>query len=154
MVIHYGSNNEKSPIFINGQQPITTESKRDLGVGFSTNLKWKNKDIKCVGEANQILGMIRKCFVCLGIKLLRSLYVTFIRPLLEFVVPVWSPILIEDIDSLESIQHLATRLILEIFSWALISYQERLDLAVNVLIFPVEDVEGCFVDADLEPPLR
>ena len=34
IVMHYGSNNEKSPLFINGQQLITTESESDLGFIF------------------------------------------------------------------------------------------------------------------------
>ncbi len=50
------------------------------------------------------------CFIRLDIKLLRSLYITFIRPLLEFAVPVWSPMLKGDIDMLERVQHRATRL--------------------------------------------
>ncbi len=34
-------------------------------------------------------------------KLLRSLYLTFIRPLLEFAVPIWSPHLKSDSDNIE-----------------------------------------------------
>ena len=123
MVMHYGHNNKKSPLFIDGQQLNTTESERDLGVIFSNNLKWRNQIITCVGKANQILGMIRKCFVHMDVKLLRSLYVTFVRPLLEFAIPVWSPIQKGDIDLLESVQHRATRLIPSLKK---ISYENRL----------------------------
>jgi len=111
MVMHYGYNNKKSPLFIDGQQLITTESERDLDVIFSNNLKWKNQIITCVGKANLILDIIRKCFVHMDARLLRSLYVTFVRPLLEFAIPVWSPIQKGDIDLLESVQHRAPRLI-------------------------------------------
>jgi hypothetical protein len=123
MVMHYGHNNKKSPLFIDGQQLKTTESERDLGVIFSNNLKWRNQIITCVGKANQILGMIRKCFVHMDVKLLRSLYVTFVRPLLEFAIPVWSPIQKGDIDLLESVQHRATRIIPSLKK---ISYENRL----------------------------
>ena len=67
--------------------------------------------------------MIRKCFVHMDVKLLRSLYVTFVRPLLEFAIPVWSPIQKGDIDLLESVQHRATRLIPSLKK---ISYENRL----------------------------
>lgn len=60
MVMHYGFNNKKSPLFINGQQLITTESERDVGVIFANNLKWKNQVITSVSKANQMMGMIRK----------------------------------------------------------------------------------------------
>ena len=36
----------------------------------------------------------------------------------------------------------------------MVSIVFELNLAVDVLIFSVEDVLGCFVDADFEPPLR
>jgi hypothetical protein len=122
MVMHYGHNNKKSPLFIDGQQLNTTESERDFCVIFSNNLKWRNQIITCVGKANQILGMIRKCFVHMDVKLLRSLYVTFVRPLLEFAIPVCSPIQKGDIDLLESVQHRATRIIPSLMK---ISYENR-----------------------------
>ena len=58
-----------------------------------------------------MLGRIRKCIVCLDIRLLRILYVSFVRPLLEFAVQVWSPIRKGEIELLERVQHRATRLI-------------------------------------------
>ncbi len=67
--------------------------------------------------------MIRKCFVHMGVKLLRSLYVTYVRLLLEFAIPVWSPIQKGDIDLLESVQHRATRIIPSLKK---ISYENRL----------------------------
>ena len=68
-VMHYGSNNKKFPLFINGHQLSSTESERDLGVFFTNNLKWRNQIIKCAGKANQMLGMVRKFFVKLDINL-------------------------------------------------------------------------------------
>ena len=123
MVMHFGRNNKKSPLYINDQKLNITESESDLGVIFSSNLKWKNHVIKCVGKANQMLGRIRKCFVCLDIRLLRILYVSFVRPLLEFAVQVWSPIRKGEIELLERVQHRATRLIP---SLKIINYEYRL----------------------------
>ena len=96
MAMHYGPQQKVTVIY--RQHLNTTESERDLGVILSKNLKWKNQIIKCVGKPNLILGMIRKCIVHMDVKLLRSLYVTFVRPLLEFASPVWSPFQKEDID--------------------------------------------------------
>ena len=121
--MHYGSNNKNKPLFMNGQQLIETESERDLGVIFSNNLKWKNQIIYCVSKANQMMGMIRKTFARLDPVLLSSLYLTFIRPFLEFAVPVWSPILIDrETLMLERVQHRATRLI---NSFRKLKYEDR-----------------------------
>jgi ribonuclease P/MRP protein subunit RPP40 len=65
-----------------------------------------------------MMRMIKKCFIRLDLKLLR-----FTRPLLEFAVPVWSPMLKGDIDMLERVQHRATRLMISLRE---LSYGERL----------------------------
>jgi hypothetical protein len=70
-----------------------------------------------------MMSMIKKCFIRLDFKLLRSLYLTFIRPLLEFDVSVWSPMLKGDIDMLEIVQHRATILMTSLRK---LSYEKRL----------------------------
>ncbi|XP_065642517.1 uncharacterized protein LOC136074142 [Hydra vulgaris] len=111
MVMYFGRNNKKSSLYINDQKLNITESESYLGIIFSSNLKWKNHVVKCVGKVNQMLGRYRKCFVCLDIRLLRILYVSFVQPLLEFAVQVWSPIRKREIELLERDQHRATQLI-------------------------------------------
>ena len=73
-------------------------------------------------------GRIKKSFAHFDSKLLRSLYLTFIQPLLEFAVPVWSPFLKSDCDNIERIQHKATKLISSIRN---LSYEKRLE-ALNL----------------------
>ena len=91
--MRYGFKNKEFPLFINGQELKSTESERVLGVIISKNLMFKIQFISCVSKANQTMGITRKSFAHLDYKLLRSHYVTFIRPLLEFDVPVLSPAL-------------------------------------------------------------
>ena len=59
--------------------------------------------------------MIKRFFVIFDIKLLRTLYTTFVRLLIDFVVPVWSPYLKDDIETLERVQHKVTRIISLLF---------------------------------------
>jgi hypothetical protein len=123
VVMHYGHNNERSPFYIDGKQLAESEAERDLGVVFSTNLKWKNQVIVATNKANQMLGRIKKSFVNFDCKLLKSLYLTFIRPLLEFAVPVWSPFLKSDCDLIERVQHRASKLVPSIRNR---NYEDRL----------------------------
>ena len=53
----------------------------------------------------------QKTFVSFDVKLVRSLYASYIRPLVEFSVPIWCPDLKGDINSLEKVQHRVTRLV-------------------------------------------
>ena len=58
-------------------------------------------------ESNAIISQIRNSFTFFECELVRLLYVSLIRPHLEYAVPVWSPYLRGDI---ENVQHRATRL--------------------------------------------
>ena len=102
VVMHYGHNNKNISYYINGIPLAESDTERDLGVLFSTNLKWKNQVITACNKANQMLGRIKKSFTHFDYKLLQSLYLTFIRPLLEFAVPVWSLFLRSDCDNIST----------------------------------------------------
>ena len=55
---------------MNGIQLTESETERDLGVLFSTNLKWKNQVIIICNKENQIVGRIKKSFARFDCKLL------------------------------------------------------------------------------------
>jgi hypothetical protein len=54
--MHYESNNKEHKYYIDGIQLAESDMERDLGVTFSTNLKWKNQVITAANSANQMLG--------------------------------------------------------------------------------------------------
>ena len=109
--MHFGTNNNKVKYTMNGAELAETTSERDLGVIFSSDLKWKNHITERESKANAMLGMIKKTFASLNCKLLKTLYTTYVRPLVEFAVPVWNPYLKGEIEALKKIQHRATRLV-------------------------------------------
>ena len=102
--------------------PIT-EEETDLGVVFNKNLKFTNHVSHCVRKANRILGIINHTFRKLNPHIFRLLYVSLVRPHLEYASPVWNPHLLKDIRALESVQRRATRLVPE---FRVKSYHERL----------------------------
>ncbi|XP_065665615.1 uncharacterized protein LOC136087036 [Hydra vulgaris] len=124
VVMHYGHNNKKYLYNLNSIQLKVSDTERDLGVLFNANLKWKNQMSNTSNKTNQMHGRIKKSFACFDYKLLRLLYITFIRPLLEFAVPVWSPYYKSDCDYIEKIQHKATKLVSLIRN---LSYTKRLE---------------------------
>jgi hypothetical protein len=90
---------EKSPV------------ERDLGLMVSSDLRWSTQLEKATKSAKAIIAQIRNSFRYLDEELVRLLYVSLVRPHLEFAVPVWNPYLKKDIEKLEEIQHRATRLV-------------------------------------------
>jgi hypothetical protein len=78
--MHFGFNNKKYPHYINGKQLFEFDLERDLGIMFSTSLKWKNQVITntATNRANQMLGRIKKSFaLCLILRVCSSSLVSF-----------------------------------------------------------------------------
>ena len=66
---------------------------------------------KAVKSANSIIAQIKNSFTYFDAELVKLLYVSMVRPHLEYAVSVWNPYLRKDIDKLESVQRRATRLV-------------------------------------------
>ena len=78
---------------------------------LSSDLKWTNQTVKATKAAKSIIAQLRNSFKYFDAELVRLLYVSLVRPHLEYAVPVWNPSLKKDIDMLENVQHRATRLV-------------------------------------------
>ena len=87
---------------------------RDLGILIDTNLNFNEQVERAASEAQRQLGMLRRCFVSRDCDLWRRLYITYVRPLLEFAVQAWCPRSRDGcnssalIDRLERVQQRAT----------------------------------------------
>ena len=53
-------------------------------------------------KANQRIGLIKRCFESRSEKIIKTLYETMIRPVLEYASPAWNPFYRKDIDELEN----------------------------------------------------
>ena len=73
--------------------------------------KWVNQVDKATKAAKAIIAQKKNSFTYFDAELVRLLYVSLVRPHLEFTVPVWNPYLRKDIEKLEEIQLKATRLV-------------------------------------------
>ena len=101
---------------------------KDLGVIMDSDLNFEQHILSKVNKANSIMGLIRRSFNFLDGYLFKKLYVTFVRPHLEYAQSVWSPYLKKHINTIEKFQILATKLV---DGLANLNYQEilrKLDL--------------------------
>ena len=57
--------------------------------------------------ANSVIAQIKNSFTYFDSSLVKLLYVSLVRPHLEYAVSVWNPYLRKDIDKIESVQHRA-----------------------------------------------
>ena len=76
-----------------------------------------------VKKANSIMGLIHCSFSFLDCHVFKKLYITFVRPHLEYAQAVWAPHLMKHINIIENVQKRATELVESISN---IPYKERL----------------------------
>ena len=83
----------------------------DLGVTISKDLSRDNHISITVNKANNLLGLIKRSVGTTNVNVFSTLYLSLVRPILEYALPVWCP-LVKDVRALESIQRKASRLAL------------------------------------------
>ena len=84
---------------------------KDLGVIVDMNLSFEEHMSSKIRKANVMMGLIRRTFSYLDPITFRKLYISFVRPHLEYAQPVWSPHLRKHIKMLETVQIRATKLV-------------------------------------------
>ena len=120
--MHIGHRNPKSSYTLNGVVLSETEAEKDLGVLISNDLK-PSKHINAIAaKANKIVGLIKRTFAYIDVDMGRSLYVSLVRPHLEYAVQSWSPYFKKDIEELEKVQRRMTKLVTGISE---LQYEER-----------------------------
>lgn len=84
-------------------------SEKDLGVVIDSALSFEDHISEKIKKANSIMGLIRRSFSYLSCNLFKKLYMTFVRPHLEYAQVIWSPHLKKLINSIEKVQMRATK---------------------------------------------
>ena len=101
-----------------------TYSYKYLGVTISSNLSWSEHIHAICTKAKRLLGFLYRHFYSnANTSSLLKLYISLIRPHLEYACQVWHPHLLTDINKLESVQKFALRLCVK-----------RWDLGYDVLL--------------------
>ena len=130
-VVHIGPNNSCHAYGLGpgpGRVELgRSELERDLGVLISGDLKWAHQCANASAKARRMLGVLRRSFASRNVDLWKRLYMIYVRPLLEYAVPVWCPYLERDIIEIEKVQKRATRIPFERCD-SIPSYSERCGL--------------------------
>ena len=106
------------------------QSYKYLGVVINSNLTWSDHISRLCSKAKQQLGLLyRQFYKDCNTSTLRALYITQVRPHLEYAIPVWDPYLSKDIEAIESVQRFASKVCTK--QWHDTSYQDRLK-ALNI----------------------
>ena len=90
-------------------EPVTEH--KHLGILLSEDCKWKSQINSCLNKAWQRIGMLRALKYVLSRSSLERIYISFIRPLLEYGDVVWDNCTQQQKSDVESVQTEAARII-------------------------------------------
>jgi hypothetical protein len=102
--------------------PVCSSTK-DLGIMLDSSFTPSAQCFSAANKARRSLFLIRRSFENITPKLFLPLFSAMVRPHLEYAVQAWSPYLQKDIQLLEGVQRLATRMI---NGFSLMDYASRL----------------------------
>jgi hypothetical protein len=121
----FGSHRKFTMCSETGQIHILSETtvERDLGILVDNRLLWHHQIENAKKKAFASLNNLKRAFQNWTPHTFKILYVTFVRPHLEYCATIWFPYTDQDINSIESVQKYATRLVPTIRS---LHYVDRL----------------------------
>lgn len=102
-----------------------TDNIRDLGVTTDHGLKFEKHISAAVHKAHVRAKLILKCFNSRDRSLLMKAFCTYVRPLIEYCTPVWTPHFSYLVDKIEKVQRHFTK---QLNGLKNMSYSERLKI--------------------------
>ena len=99
----------KFQYFIQGNNIQEVHQVKYLGVTINNKLSWSDHTKIISSKANSVLGFLRRNFNQCPSKTKSALYLSLVRPILEYAVTVWAPYHRTDICQIEAIQRRAAR---------------------------------------------
>ena len=101
----------------------TVAIEKDLGVIVDNNLSFQTHIEMKVKNANKLVGLLRRSFTHLDGKMFKQLFISIVRPHLEYCASVWNPYLKKNIELIENVQRRATK---QVAGLSHMSYKDRL----------------------------
>ena len=141
-VMNVGRTNKSEQYDMGGVLIAECDEEKDLGVTFDKSFKVGKQCAKAAKKANVILGMIKRTFTCRNKKIMLKLYISLVRPHLDYCIQVWRPHYRKDIQLLENVQRRVTKCVKECGNK---EYKERLRV-LNLTEFEVRMKRADFLE--------
>jgi len=118
-VMHFGKHNPEFKYVMANTQLVTVHEEKDLRILISDDLKPSSHCIIIIiiisyTKASRMLGLINRTLSTKQPSILLRLYISLVRPHLEYCSPAWSPKYVKDKELLERVQHRFTRFFKEL----------------------------------------
>ena len=111
MFFSLNNENRRPRILFNNIEIDYVEHHKHLGLTFSDNGKWHQHIDNIVSSASKVLGLLRLLKFKLNRKTLNQIYISYMRPILEYASVVWDGCTNYEKDKLDKLQYEAARLV-------------------------------------------
>ena len=142
-VMHIGSKNIEYKYNFYDRELAVSAGEKDLGVYIDRDFKVSKQCIEAEKKAMKMLGYIKRTFTYKSKEIVLTLFKTLVRPHLEYAVQMWCPYLRKDIERLEKVQAIATKMIPGLRN---ISYKRRLG-QLNMFSLETRRLRGELIQA-------
>ena len=109
LLMQFGSSKHDRPMyFICDKLIAPSDFIRDLGITYDSKLCFHDYINEIVGRAYQRVNLLFRSFVSQNVSILTGAFLTYVRPILEYCTPIWSPhqsYLIDKIEHVRTIFH-------------------------------------------------
>ena len=122
-LMHFGNSNPWFEYTIDGRPLVPSTHTKDLGVVIDDDLSFARHTEEIVKECNSLMYQLNRTITSRNSKVYLSLFLSLIRPRLEYGLPFWEPLFKKDKIALENIQRKITK---KITGLSKLSYGERL----------------------------
>ena len=115
--VHYLGNQQPPLLIFNDTRPPpppppdVTKTQKHLGMTFSDDCKWHEHIDNITLSASKLLGIMRKLKFTVRRKTLNQIYISFLRPILEYASVFWDNCTLNEKDKLEKYQIEAGRIV-------------------------------------------
>jgi hypothetical protein len=123
VVLSMGKNQSPGTYHIGGYLLRQTDQEKDLGMIVSSDLKTKLETTRKIASATRMLHSIRRGFSCLNEHSFKQLFVSIVRPILEYGLPAAFPETKGEQSLVEKVQRRGTKWVTGLRE---MSYEERL----------------------------
>ena len=124
-ILHLGPSTNKPTFNLDSVTLSDSTSIKDLGILIDPSLKFTTHIHSLSKRARQRSALIYRSFLSRNLSNLILAYTTYVRPLLEYASPAWSPFQISLIDSFEKVQRSSTK---RLPGMANLTYAQRLSI--------------------------
>ena len=113
-------------LLLNGSPIETVDCYKYLGINITSDLSWTKHIQLIASKARRLVGLLyRQFYHCSDTSTLRKLYISLVRPHMEYACSIWDPFSAKDRDILEGVQRFAGRVCLKNWNYG---YPEMLNL--------------------------